>query len=326
MKSLIAGGVLAVMLLAGSTARAADTGYREVTANGITFRYLEAGKGPLVLCLHGFPDTPHTWDGLLPVLAKSGYRAVAPSLRGYAPSSAPKDGDYSMLALGEDVLALMDALGEKKAIVIGHDWGALAAYMAANLAPDRVEKLVTLAIPHPRAIQPLSRGFLNKSWHFFFYGLTPWIPEKLLEKPDGWGSIPWIYRRWSPDWRPSDDELADVERAFAESGSGPLDYYRSFAKDQALGALRLGARARLGRRVLFARTSAPALTILGKRDGALGLRDPERTREAFTSSYTLVALDCGHFIQRERPKETADAILDFLGRPMVGAAGALGAR
>src|SRR5580658_10060075 len=106
-----------------------------VEANGVRFAYFEEGKGPLVLLLHGFPDTPHTWDAVRPAVAAAGYRAVTPFLRGYAPTSVPADGAYDAETLGRDVVALIDALGERRAVVVGHDWGAAAAYSAATLAP-----------------------------------------------------------------------------------------------------------------------------------------------------------------------------------------------
>jgi pimeloyl-ACP methyl ester carboxylesterase len=127
---------------------------KRITANGLAFSYVEWGdpRGPLVLCLHGFPDSPATWNDLAPGLARAGYRVVAPWTRGYYPSEVAVDGDDSAATLGRDALALIGALGAKQAVLIGHDWGALAAYAAATLAPERVSKLVVVAIPHPKAI------------------------------------------------------------------------------------------------------------------------------------------------------------------------------
>ena len=123
-----------------------------ITANGLEFHYLEEGDGPLVLLLHGFPDTPHTWDSLRPVIAARGYRAVSPFLRGYAPTEIPAT-DPDAETLGRDVLGLIEAFGEESAIVIGHDWGALSAYSAATLEPERVEALLVVAIPHPNTLR-----------------------------------------------------------------------------------------------------------------------------------------------------------------------------
>src|SRR6201988_458575 len=110
---------------------------RFVDANGLIFAYLENGSGPLVLMLHGFPDTAHSWDDLRPRIAAKGYRAVSPFMRGYHPTAIPqRDTDQETLA--RDPLALIEALGARDAIIIGHDWGASAAYGAAALGPDQV--------------------------------------------------------------------------------------------------------------------------------------------------------------------------------------------
>ena len=106
-----------------------------VTANGVDFAYLACGSGPLALCLHGFPDSAHTWRHLLPMLAEAGFRAVAPFMRGYAPSSVPPDGRYQTGVLAADALALHDALGaEQQAVIIGHDWGAVATFYGHGAA------------------------------------------------------------------------------------------------------------------------------------------------------------------------------------------------
>src|SRR3712207_3137687 len=109
-----------------------------VTVNGVELSYLEDGPrdGPLALCLHGFPDSAHTFRFLLPTLARAGFHTVAPFLRGYAPSSVPADGDYTQTALAADINALHDALGgDADAVLIGHDWGAGIAYGASATAP-----------------------------------------------------------------------------------------------------------------------------------------------------------------------------------------------
>lgn len=128
----------------------------EIAANGITFSALSTGPtdGPLALCLHGFPDSA-PWRFLLPELAAAGSRAVAPWMRGYAPTDVLADDDYSVDALAADACTLHEALaGDEHAVLIGHDWGAFAAYAAAAFAPDRWRRLVTLTVPHPGAIGP----------------------------------------------------------------------------------------------------------------------------------------------------------------------------
>src|SRR5580692_7814549 len=126
-----------------------------VEANGVEFAYLEAGPadGPLALCLHGFPDTAHTWRHLLPALGDAGYHAVAPFLRAYAPTAIPADGQYQTGALARDVNALHQALGGTgDAVVVGHDWGALATYGAVAHQPDRWRRVVTAAVPPTQSV------------------------------------------------------------------------------------------------------------------------------------------------------------------------------
>ena len=278
-----------------------------VEANGLRFACLSQGEGPLVLCLHGYPDTAHTWDDLLPVLAAAGYRAVAPWMRGYPPTSIPADGDCLALTLAEDASALITALGYDSAIVIGHDWGALAAYAVANLAPEKVSKLVTIAIPHPGGLVPGPRTLWSLR-HFFFYAL-PWLPERHLRR-DGWAGVRAICTRWSPSWTIPDDEFAQVVEAFEAPGglAGALRYYRSFIR-RALWPRGLKTAALLQRK-----TSMPALALAGGDDPALFVRDFESARAAYLGAYSVVVVDgTGHFLHRERPDEANAAILDFLG-------------
>ena len=105
--------------------------HEPVTANGIRFRYIERGKGPLVLCMHGFADTAHTFDHLLSALANAGFRAIAPFTRGYAPTGFPSDENYQIGVQSQDVIALINALGDDSAFVVDHDWGGLAVMGAA---------------------------------------------------------------------------------------------------------------------------------------------------------------------------------------------------
>ena len=125
---------------------------RVVRANGLEFPVLEAGDGPLVLCLHGFPDHSLSWVHVLSRLAQEGYRAVAPALRGFWTGGAAPDGSYRAAAIGQDVLALIEALGVEQAYVIGHDFGARAAYSAASLDASRIHKLVGLAVPYGKGL------------------------------------------------------------------------------------------------------------------------------------------------------------------------------
>ena len=154
-----------IAVILGATERTMSIGALEFTA-------WEMGEGPLVLCLHGFPDTPATWRHLLPELAAAGYRAVAVTSRGYEPSSQPANGDYSLAALSGDVIDWIEALGGPSAHLIGHDWGSSICHLAAARAPDRIASLTALAVPHPAgygAVVASDFAQLERSWYVFFF-------------------------------------------------------------------------------------------------------------------------------------------------------------
>jgi pimeloyl-ACP methyl ester carboxylesterase len=165
------------LLVSSKTARAGDVMSPDLLlleAGGLSFACLTAGpdNGPLALCLHGFPDTAHTYRHLLPRLAAAGYRAVAPFSRGYAPTAIPADGRYQSGALAQDAIALHQALGGvDRAVIIGHDWGAQAAYGAAVLAPGRWRRVVAMALPPGPALASglFSYDQVRKSFYLYFF-------------------------------------------------------------------------------------------------------------------------------------------------------------
>ncbi|MEZ5321988.1 MAG: alpha/beta hydrolase [Microthrixaceae bacterium] len=174
-----------------------DLSTSTVTANGIEFAYLSAGDGPLALCLHGYPDTAHTWRYLLPALADAGYRAVAPFNRGYAPTGLAPDGAYQSGVLGVDANALHDVLrGDGDAVVIGHDYGAMGAYAAAGLEPDRWRRVVTAAVPPGPAMLGAFFQYqqLKLSWYIFFQ-LTPLAD--MVVPADDFEYVTKLWRDWS---------------------------------------------------------------------------------------------------------------------------------
>ena len=182
----------------------------EVSAAGLTFTALADGPadGPLALCLHGFPDSAHTWRYLLPELAAAGFRTVAPFLRGYAPSPIPADGHYQIGALVRDVNALHDALGATSdAVIIGHDWGALATYGAVAHQPVRWRRVVTLAVPPTLSIgmNLLTYAQLQRSWYMFFFQSA--LADSALPL-ENYSFIVHLWRDWSPGY----DGAWDVAR------------------------------------------------------------------------------------------------------------------
>jgi pimeloyl-ACP methyl ester carboxylesterase len=267
-----------------------------VQANGIRFAYLTEGSGPLVLLLHGFPDTPYTWDRVMPEVARAGFRAVAPYMRGYHPTTIPVDGSYDAETLGRDVLALIEALGEKQAIVVGHDWGALAAYTAASLGPDRVRSLITIGVPHPRSVIPTPKVLWTVRHFFVLRGKR--AAEKV--RANGHAYIDQLVRRWSPAWQnmPA-EETARVKQAFAEPGcvEAACGYYAALSP-------RIPA-------FLRAPIKVPAVAFAGIHDN-LSPRAYEKARGCFGASYEVVQVPGGHFMHREHPSEFIDELTRVL--------------
>src|SRR5664279_1896402 len=195
-----------------------DMDQHTVNANGVEFAYLGEGPedGPLALCLHGFPDTPHTWRHLLPRLADAGYHAVAPYLRGYAPTSVPEDGRYDTGTLALDACALHEALGgDGDAVIIGHDWGAMMTYGGAAFQPDRWRIAVTATVPPQRSMGERFFAFdqLHRSWYIFFF-------QTALAAPESLGAAIGYYRAMFAG--PPDDPEAAAAQAFG-SGQRLLD-------------------------------------------------------------------------------------------------------
>jgi pimeloyl-ACP methyl ester carboxylesterase len=281
-----------------------------VHAGGLDFGYLEAGDGPLALCLHGFPDSAWTWRHLLPALAEAGYRAVAPFMRGYAPTAVPADGRYQTAALGLDACALHEALGGgDDAVIVGHDWGAMATYIAANHEPDRWARVVTMAVPPAGAVAGgfMSYQQLRRSWYMFFFqhGLADVVvPMADLAFIDG------LWADWSPGYDGSEDlpRVKDCLRDPANLAAA-LGYYRAtlggVGVDPALDAVQAK-----GNEV----TAQPTLYLHGRTDGCMGLEVAEGARAFLTSpgSRMEVVEEAGHFLHVERPAEVNALVVDFV--------------
>ncbi len=287
--------------------------HRTVTANGTEFAYLEAGPGdgPLALCLHGFPDTAHTWRYLLPRLADAGFHAVAPFMRGYAPTPVPEDGRFDTGTLALDACGLHEALGGGgDAVIIGHDWGAFATYGAAALQPDRWRRVVASAVA-PQA--SMADGFfsydqLRRSWYVFFFQ-TP-----LAEYAVGLDDYAFIDRLWA-DWSPGFDgsfDAARVKEALAtpESLSAAIGYYRAMFAGPPDATDAAAAQAAAG-----TTSPQPTLYLHGADDGCMGLDTIGPVTEFLAPGSEMVVIEgAGHFLHVERPDEVNDHIIGFLTR------------
>jgi len=282
-----------------------------VQANSIAFHYLELGTGPLVLCLHGFPDNAYTYHYLLPVLAAAGFHAVAPFMRGYAPTSAAPDGRYQSVLLAQDAVALITALGAERACLVGHDWGAQATYGAAVLAPERITRIVTLAAAHPGAARgdvAWSYDRLKGTWHAYFFQMP--FAEQAVAAHD-FAFLEHWWRDAAPEYVPPPDIMENVKNTFRQPGvvTAALSYYRHTFhpanRDPALEALQ--------ERVSTAPTPVPALAMHGTKDRPGRLEAFAMMDTLFTAGVEKVILPgTGHFLHLERPEEVNRRIVTFL--------------
>ena len=273
---------------------------RSVTVNGIELSYLEAGPadGPLALCLHGFPDSAHTFRFLLPTLASAGFHTVAPFLRGYAPSSVAPDGDYTQASLAADVNGLHAALGgDERAVLIGHDWGAGLAYGASAAEPNRWRRVVTAAVPPSGAMAQAFFDYdqIKRSFYIFFFQ-TP-LADMVVAMND----LEFIDRLWA-DWSPGYDATEDLKHV-KESLRDPanltaaIGYYRAIF---ASGGIPGGG-------------PQPTLYLHGTTDGCLGV-GLARGAEAHLPAGSRVELidGAGHFMHVEKPDVVNPLIVDWV--------------
>jgi pimeloyl-ACP methyl ester carboxylesterase len=276
--------------------------YAEV--NGVRLHYAEAGSGPLVVLLHGFPEFWYSWRHQINALAQAGYHVVAPDMRGYNLSSKPAGWrEYGAESLAGDVAGLIRHFGVENAYVAGHDWGAAVAYFTAMEHPEVVKRLAILNVPHPARMLASFRTWrqLRKSWYMFFFQL-PVIPERLLSAKD-FAAAKRALRAESPDAFTD----ADIER-YVEAWSQPgalttmINYYRA--------ALRRSPRSALAR---LRPIDVPVLVIWGQRDSVLGseLAEPE---SKWVSDVRVERIpQATHWVQHDAPERVNELLTGFFG-------------
>jgi len=281
-----------------------------VRANGLEFGVLAAGAGPLALCLHGFPDTAHTWEHLLPTLARAGFCAVAPFMRGYSPTSVPADGAYDIGTLAADALALHEALGgSRDAVLIGHDWGAEAAYAAAARAPGRWRRVVTLGVPPP-GLDPLLFSDYDQLRRFFYLFVFR-DPAGLAEAAvaaDGMAFLDRLWADWSPGYHPG-QHLARVKQSLRPANlAAAIGYYRAADPPSTPQAAQGTTRQAAG-------PAPPTLYLHGANDGCIAAELARSAAPLLPPQSRMIVIDgVGHFLHREKPREVNDHILAWVTR------------
>lgn len=271
------------------------------------FAYLSEGdpRDPLVLVLHGFPDTPHGFAPVLARVARTGRHAVAPFLRGYAPSTG--EGPFDADTIADDVLAIAQALAPDAPFsIVGHDWGAVVTYAVLGKS-DRARAAVALSVPHPVAfLEDLARvpAQLRRSWYMGLFQLRG-VAERVVAR-DHFALIDRLTRDWSPGLRIDRPSLDRIKAAIAPGFPAALEYYRALAWPPA-DALRRVREAR-------ARTiTTPTLHLTGACDGCIGPEVGRSQQRFFTGPFSSVVIEgAGHFLQMEQPELVAAHVLDWL--------------
>ncbi len=290
----------------------ADFKQGRVKANGINFHYLEMGEGPLALCFHGFPDHAWSFRHLLPDLADAGFRAVAPFMRGYAPTEAPEDGRYQAVLMCYDALGLIDALGTEDAVLIGNDWGAGAVTGATVLGPEKVRKLVILASGRVDHDLQMSYQYLKGTWHSYFFQLP--MAEEALAYNDFAFVEEW-WRDASPEWDIPQESLDSIRETFRKPGvvEAALGYYRARYNP----GLQEPSMKEAQERVSAGPVTVPTLALHGTRDRPrrLDAFKSEAMDRFFTGGLEKVIIPgTGHFMHQEKPEEVNPRIVEFLTR------------
>jgi pimeloyl-ACP methyl ester carboxylesterase len=319
--------------------------HRTVEANGIRVYLAEQGSGPLVLLCHGFPESWYSWRHQLQALALAGFHAVAPDMRGYGDSGRPAEIErYTLLHLVGDMVGVLDSLGEKTAVIAGHDWGAPVAWHAALLRPDRFRAVIGLSVPYrprgsvvPTTVMPQT----DEASFYQLYFQAPGVAEKELETDvraslrkilfSGSGDVPrrnppgaaaagpvgmvprsggFLTRMPNPESLPawlSETDIDTYVQQFQRSGfRGGLNWYRNIDRNWELLAAYSGAA-----------VNVPALYMAGELDLVVAF---PRMKEVIADlpryipqlKGTIMLPGCGHWTQQERPNEVNKAMIDFL--------------
>jgi epoxide hydrolase 4 len=288
-----------------TTARAEPWMHGEATVNGVRLHYVEEGRGPLVVLLHGFPEFWYAWRHQIPALAAAGYHVVAPDMRGYNSSEKPPGvAAYAVDVLVEDVCALIRHFGAERAVVVGHDWGGGVAWGVGMNRPEVVEKLIVLNAPHPAAFlrELRSPGQLLRSSYMLFFQL-PVLPEATFRA----GGFALLERTLRTDpVRPHAFDERDIrryKRALAQPGAltATINYYRALLRER--------PRETLAEPPTITR---PTLLIWGDQDRYLGTNLAHGLDRWVTNLRVEHIPDASHWVQADRPERVSELMIEFM--------------
>lgn len=282
-----------------------ESEFQNATLGGQTWRFHDSGQGRAVVLIHGFPDLPHSYANIARALNVAGYRTVLPYLRGYHADTIVPGRPYDAVSIAEDAIGLLDALGLSSAVLVGHDWGASVVWGAAALAPNRIDAIVPIAIPHPKTLKPKNAveaaGALLVARHFVFFK-TPWA-DAVTRRHD-FAYIDELQRRWAPKWKGPERDAAieRVKEAFRDPVvlGGAIDYYRAIST-------------KIDRR-LVGPIRGRGLMVAGEKDFGGHIGPYKKSQTLFEDGAELwIVPGAGHWPHREEESLFVDRLLDFLG-------------
>ena len=269
---------------------------RRIHGDGVELAVLDEGEGRPVLFVHGFPDSHRLWRHQVAALTAAGMRAVAPDLRGFGASGKPEQvEDYAIARSVADMVAVLDALDIDRAHVVGHDFGAVVAWVLAALAPDRVDRLVVMSVPHPATARLRTMEDREMAWYQLLFQFTG-LAEELLQRDD-WR----LFREWLRNDGDTEDYVVDLSRPGALTAG--LNWYRA----------NLAPQLELTPRPPLPAVAADTLALWSSGDHYLAEHRMISSAEHVTATWRYERIeDASHWMQLDQPARINELLLDFL--------------
>jgi pimeloyl-ACP methyl ester carboxylesterase len=287
---------------------------KDLIVNGRTYPVIEAGEGPLVVCLHGFPDNYESFQHQIEPFVAAGYRIVCPMMPGFAPGTQPSSGANTPVYAVSEMIAVIECLlsesDEKKCHLVGHDWGALISYMVAHERPDLLYSHAVLSIPYNVNLQRVllrCPSYVANSWYITFFQLK-WLADWVVRR-NNFKFFDLLYRTWCPTWENYEDRLASTKETF--NAHGVLKWTLSYNRNSIFG---LNAASFRFRRIFNGIIKVPTLGIRGDVDGCI----PEVawnviSPKSFPNGLTLEVMPgIGHFPQLEDPQWISERLIRWV--------------
>ena len=288
---------------------------KTIQLGDLSYPVLEAGEGPLVVCLHGFPDNYESFQNQIMPLAEAGYRVVCPMLPGHDPGNQRKSGSNNPVYCTGEIIALIELLLEEQPVkqchLVGHDWGAVLCYMVAVKRPDLLASLMVISIPFNISLTRVvlrAPSYAINAWYMGFFQMKG-LADVLVRR-NNYAFLEYLYRSWGPtDWPNFDQHIASVKRTFAQPGV--LTAALSFYRNSIVGLNRVSWQ---WKRALQSDVEVPTLAVRGEIDNCI----PEHawdlvSPKSFRKGLTLEVLPgVGHFAQLEQPEMVNTLLLKWL--------------